>query len=96
MSCPFCPPDNKKSRWYFDGEIFGDEFVVADDAGKPDALILFPRQHRSQSWLKKRGRKVENLIMGVANAEWGRGVEKRLDWLNRQYEHAHLQVLREG
>jgi len=93
-NCPFCGTDGKsakRSKWYFDG----DEFVVADDAGKPNTLILFPHQHESQGWLRERKAKVEELMLGIANAEWGRNVEKRFDWENRQYEHAHLQLMRE-
>lgn len=91
-SCPFCN-NPKKSPWHFDGE----KYVVADDAGRENTLILFSHQHKPQNWLKERKEEVEELIVGIANAEWGRDVEKKFDWVARTYPgHGHLQLIRRG
>jgi hypothetical protein len=92
VTCPFCPPNNHRSKWYYDGDVY----VVADDAGKPNALILFPHEHLAQSWLRERRAEVERLMMGIANAEWGRPVQPNFDWENRMYEHAHLQLFKKA
>lgn len=94
-NCPFCGTDGKlakRSKWYYDGELF----VVADDAGKQNTLILFPHQHETQSWLKERKVEVEKLMLGIANALWGRDTKTKFDWLNLTYPHAHCQLFREN
>lgn len=94
MTCPFCPPNNHRSKWYYDGDVY----VVADDAGKPNALILFPHEHLAQRWLRERGAEVERLMMGIANAEWGRDIAARakFDWEARTYpDHGHLQLFKQ-
>ena len=88
-SCPFCQ-NPEKSEWHFDGKTF----VVADDADRVNTLILFPHEHQLQNWLKERKEFVENLTSGIARARWGRDVKCELDWQNRGYEHAHLQLIR--
>ena len=89
MSCPFCK-NPKKSKWYYDGDLF----VVAEDAGKKDTLILFPHQHWRQEELEKFCNEVERLIKGIARAKWGRDSRFFIDWINKTYEHAHIQLKR--
>ena len=87
MSCPFCE-NPKKSKWYYDGDFF----VVADDAGKKDTLILFPHKHWTQEFLKSFKDEVERLIKGIARAKWEREIKFSIDWVNRTYKHAHIQL----
>lgn len=70
--------------------------MVADDVGKPDTIILFPHKHVKQEWLLKRKEEVVELLTGISNALWGREARKVFDWVNRQYEHAHVQLKKIG
>jgi len=87
--CPFC--DNpKKSHWYYDDG----NLVVADDAEKPDCLILFPLEHYPQ-WVifgTEKSREYLKLLTGIARVKWGRNVKYKIDWKTKIYEHAHIQL----
>lgn len=90
-NCPFCN-NPRKSKWYYDGTTF----VVADDAEKPNTLILFPHMHYPQ-WVligSNHQIRVENIIRAVADAIWGRNTKVEIDWEAKTYEHAHVQLTR--
>jgi hypothetical protein len=86
--CPFCNCP-RKSFWWYDGQAF----VVADDASKEDTLICFPHDHMDQDTFSSCCRSVaEAVLYSVGRAKWKRKVALQLDWENRTYDHAHVQL----
>ena len=90
--CPFCPPDNHRSKWYYKDEYI----VIAEDAKRANTLIAFPIAHIDQHsfLIDKEYENVCVMMIAIAQSLWGIGMDSKFDFNNRTYKHAHLQLIR--